>query len=217
MANVFLAKLKSDNFNPEKDKIAVVVKQFTLRRKTDGIFQRYNEPYILSLAIDQSGANNPAIDFNILSFPNVRKGDTIDFDGQGHLIYGPDNPGEFLAYSVLFMESDKDIRKFGRDVEKVVKEEATQMGIKALLKAVPTYNTAITVLTQLTSVVSKRMQENRDDELFRRNGTLLRDVVPSFDILRTYTGRNDFIESKISIIPLSASNKLGKASSKIKL
>ena len=150
MANVFLAKLKSDNFNSKKDKIAVVVKQFTLRKKADRL-QKYSEPYILSLAIDESGANNPTIDFNILPFPSVRKGDTIDFDGQGHLIYGPANPGEFLAYSIMYMESDGDIRKLGKTIEKIVKDEAVKMGIKALLTAVPTYSTAVTILTQLTS------------------------------------------------------------------
>jgi hypothetical protein len=61
------------------------------------------------------------------------------------------------------------------------------------------------------------MQENKDDELFRRNGTLLIDVTPAYDILRTYTGRNDYIESKVSVIPLTESNRLGKASKSIQL
>lgn len=217
MANSFLANLKTEKFLPKEDKIAVVIKQFTLLKKADGFLQRYSEPYILSLAIDESGANSPAIDFNILPFPHVRKGDTIDFDGQGHLIYGPANPGEFVAYSVLYMESDQDIRDLGSSIEKIVKDEAVKMGVKALLKAVPTYSTAITVLTELTSLVSKKMQENKDDELFRRNGTLLRDVTPAYDILRTYTGRNDYIESKVSVIPLTESNRLGKASKSIQL
>lgn len=217
MANVFMANLKSDNFNSKTDKIAVVIKEFTLLKRADGFLQRYSEPYIVSFAIDQSGAKNPAIDFNILPFPQVRKGDTIEFDGQGHLIYGPSNPGEFVAYSILFMESDQDIRNLGKTIESVVKSEATSIGIKALLTAVPTYGTAINVLSQLTTLVSKKMQENKDDELFRRNGTLLRDVTPAYDILRTYTGKNDFIETKVSIIPLLESNKLGKASKVIKL
>lgn len=217
MSNLFLANLKSNNFDPKKDKIAVVIKQFTLLKKADGFLQRYSEPYILSLAIDESGAHNPAIDFNVLPFPNVKKGDTIDFDGQGHLVYGPKNPGEFVAYSILYMESDQDIRTLGKQIEKIVKSEAVKIGMKELLKAVPTYATTITVLTELTSLVSKKMQENKDDELFRRNGTLLRDVTPAYDILRTYSGSNDFIESKVSIIPLSSSNNLGQASKTIKL
>ncbi len=217
MTSFFNAPLKTENFNAQKDKIAVVIKQFTLKKKSESFLQRYSEPYIISLAIDETGINNPAIDFNVLPFPRVRKGDTVDFDGQGHLIYGPDNPGEFLAYSYLFMESDQEIRKLGESIEDIVKSEAVAIGTKALLKAVPTYVTAISVLVKLTELVSRRMQQNKDDELFRRNGTLLRDVRPPFDILRTYTGRNDFIESKVSIIPLSSTNDLGSDIKKIKL
>jgi len=94
------------------------------------------------------------------------------------------------------MESDSDIRELGKAVEEVVKDEATKMGIKALIAAVPKYGTAITLLIELVGLVSKRMQEIKDDELFRKNGTLLRDLAPPYDILRTYQGENDFIKFK---------------------
>lgn len=204
-------------FDPKKDKIAVVIKQFTLKKKSEIFFDRYSEPYIASLAIDQSGASDSTIDFNILSFPNVRKGDLVSFDGQGHLIYGPANPGEFLAYTVLFMESDKDVREFGKLVEDIMKSEAVEIGAKALLAAVPTYATALTVLQKLTELMARRLQKNKDDELYRRNGTLLRDVIPPFDIKRTYESENDFIKTSLSVIPLSASNMMGAQTRKVKL
>jgi len=208
MTNTFLADLKLDGFDPLKDNIAVVVKQFTLKKKADGIFQRYNEPYIVSMSIDEGCANNPAIDFNILPFPNVRKGQTVTFDGQGHLVYGPNNPGKFLAYSILYMESDKDIRKLGSKVEAIVKDEAIKNSFQTVLAAAPTYLMAATVLTQLTGLVS----------VHRQNGTLLRDVSPPYDILRTYTEQeNDFIAPVTSIIPLVSSNNLGRACTRIKL
>ena len=205
------------SFNPLSDKIAVVVKEFTLKRKSEIFFDRYSEPYIVSMAIDEGGANNPSIDFNILPFPNVRKGDKISFDGQGHLIYGPDNPGQFLAYSILFMESDKDVRNFGKLVEDIMKSEAVKIGAKALLVAAPTYSTAITILQKLTEFIAVQLQENKDDELFRRNGTLLRDVIPAYDILRTYESENDFINTKTSVIPLTGSNMLGSQIKKVEL
>lgn len=208
--------LKTEDFNPTDDKIAIVIKEFTLKKNPDWPF-RYSEPYIVSMAIDQSGANNPAIDFNILPFPQVRKGDTVDFGGQGHLIYGPSNPGEFVAYSVLFMESDSDMRQLGENIEKIVKSEAVNIGMKELLKAVPTFSTASMLLLKLSEIIAGRMKENRDDQLFRRNGTLLRDVKPPYDVLRTYIGNNDYIESKISIIPLTKSLGLGKDTKRINL
>ncbi len=217
MANIFMARLKAEDFQKEEDKIAVVIKDFTLLKRADGILQRYSEPYIISMAIDSWGIQERALEINIMPFPNVRKGDKVEFDGQGHLIYGPSNPGEFLVYSLLFMESDGDLRQLGQTVEQVISSEALSMGVKALMAAQPTYATAISILTQLTSLVSKQLQQNRDDELYRRSGTLLRDVVPPFDILRSYTGNNDFIEAKVSIIPLSVSNNLGQASRKMML
>ncbi len=206
-----------EKFNPHKDKISVVVKEFTLKRKSESFLDRYSEPYIVSMAIDESGTNNPSIDFNILPFPNVRKGDKITFGGQGHLIYGPENPGQFLAYSILFMESDKDVRDFGKLVEDLMKSEAVNIGAKALLAAAPTYSTAITVLQKLTELMAVQLQKNKDDELFRRNGTLLRDVTPAYDILRTYESENDFINTKTSIIPLKSSNNLGAQTKKVQL
>jgi hypothetical protein len=204
-------------FNPQSDKIAVVVKEFTLKKKSEVFFDKYSEPYIVSMAIDEGGAKNPSIDFNILPFPRVKKGDKVTFDGVGHLIYGPNNPGEFLAYSILFMESDQDVREFGKVVEDVMKSEAVKIGAKALLKAVPTYSTAITILQELTEFMAVQLQKNKDDELFRRNGTLLRDVVPAYDILRTYESSNNYIHTKTAVIPLLESNKLGSQIKKVAL
>lgn len=218
MTSTILANLKLENFDPNTDNIAVVIREFTLKKKSDPFYDRYGEPYILSLAIDANGVTNPAIEFNILPFPNIKKGQTVKFDGHGHLVYGPHNPGEFLVYSILYMESDRDLRDFGEAVEAIVNDEATKMGIKTILSATPNYALAATVLTQLTSIVAKRLKANRDDELFRQNGTLLRDIVPPYDILRTYSeNENDFIAPVVSILPLISSNNLGKQCTKIML
>lgn len=206
-----------NTFDPKLDKIAVVVKSFTLKRKSEFFLDRFSEPYIVSMAIDEQSAQETSIDFNVLPFPNVRKGDTISFDGQGHLIYGSKNPGQFLAYSILFMESDQDVKDFGNFMESVLKSEALNLGAKALLKAAPTYSTAINILQNLGDLIAKQLQKNKDDELFRRNGTLLRDVKPAYDILRTFESENNFIKTKTSIIPLDVSNKMGSQTRAIKL
>ncbi len=199
----------AQKFDQNSDKIAVVIKEFTLKKLAETIFERHAEPYIVSVAIDASGAANPTIGFNVKPFPNVRAGDKVSFDGQGHLIYGPKNPGEFLAYSILFMESDADIRTVGEKVEQVLKSQALSLGVKALLSANPTWALAATIMEKLMGEVAMQMKKNKDDELFRRNGTLLRDVEPAFDILRSYVSENEFIQCKTSIIPLSSSNMLG--------
>ena len=147
----------------------------------------------------------------------MRKGDRISFDGQGHLIYGPANPGSFLAYSILFMESDRDLRETGDVVEEIMNSQAVEMGAKSLLLANPGYAAAADILQKLISLIAKRLKANRDDELYRRNGTLLRDVTPPYDILRTYTSENDYIQMQTAIIPLKESNALGSQTKRIEL
>ena len=211
MANLFAESIAYEQFDSSTDKIALVLKEFTLLKNADGIFQRYNEPYIISLAIDENGANNPAIDFNILPYPKVRKGDTIQFGGQGHLLYGPNNPGEFLAYSILFMESDRDVRDLGKTIERILESQVVDLGAKTLLQANPTFGTALSILTSLTELISSEMQQNKDDELYRRNGTLLRDIPPLYNINSTFNGRNDFIESQVRVLALSGTLNLERS------
>lgn len=56
------------------DKIAITIPKFTLLKHADSVFQRYNEPYITSFAIDASGSADPKIDFNFMPFPKVTEG-----------------------------------------------------------------------------------------------------------------------------------------------
>jgi hypothetical protein len=198
------------NFNKSKDKIALSIKEFTLLKKSDFFLDRYSEPYILSMAICKDQIENGGIHFNSLSFPNVKVGDTIEFLGQGHLVYGPGNPGEFLAFTILFMESDDDIREAGSKIEAIAKSKAAELGIKAVMAANPTYGAALTLLKELSILVADQMKKDKDDELFRINGTILRDSTPPFDILRRYNKKNDFISAKIDILELPVSNMLGE-------
>jgi len=66
-----------------------------------------------------------------MPFPKVRKGATVRMLGDGHLLYGPANPGEFVAMSVLIMESDRDLRTLGDELDKIVKSKAVDLGVKA--------------------------------------------------------------------------------------
>ena len=51
-----------------------------------------------------------------MPFPKVRPKSTVTMLGDGHLLYGPKQPGEFVALSVLMMESDADIRNTAKVV-----------------------------------------------------------------------------------------------------
>lgn len=193
-------------FNPSKDKIAVTIPKFTLLKHVDGILERYNEPYIVSVAIDESGKADPHIDFNFMPFPKVAKGGTVTMLGDGHLVYGPKNPGEFLAVSVLIMENDKDIRKLGKVVEDVVKSTAVDLGIKAVVAANPGAAAVLGILKELTQLVAGYLKSNEDDELYRTEGTFLRDHEAPYHINRSYEVGNEFVTMNMNIIPLKDTN-----------
>ena len=196
-------------FDPKKDKIAITIPRFTLLKHVDGILDRYNEPYILSMAVDASGKANPKIDFNCMPFPKVAQGGTVTMLGDGHIVYGPKNPGEFVALSVLIMESDKDMRQFGKSIEEVVKSTAVDLGIKSLVAANPGAAAVLAILKELTQLVAGFLKNNQDDELFRTEGTFLRGHAVPYHIDRSYEIGNEFVALHLSIVPLKTHNGEG--------
>jgi hypothetical protein len=196
-------------FDPKKGKIAITIPKFTLLKHVDGPLQKYNEPYIVSVAIDESGKANPKIDFNFMPFPKIAKGGTVRMLGDGHIVYGPKNPGEFVAISILIMENDKDIQKLGKVIEKVVKSKAVDLGIKAIVVANPGAAAVLGILKELTQLVAGFLKNNEDDELFRTEGTFLRGHPVPYHINRSYKVGNDFVNLNLDVIPLKDHNKEG--------
>jgi hypothetical protein len=210
-------KEKKMPFDPKKDKIAITIPKFTLLKRADGPFQKYSEPYIVSVAIDESGKATPKIDFNCMPFPKVAKGGTVTMLGDGHIIYGPKNPGEFVAISVLVMEDDKEIRQLGKDIETVVKSTAMDLGIKAIMVANPGAATVLGILKELTQLVAGFLKNNKNDELYRTEGTFLRGQPVPYHIDRSYDIGNDFVNLNMNIIPLKDHNGEGPKPKQLKI
>lgn len=205
-------------FNPKKDNIAIVLPEFTLLKSSDFITNRYNEPYIVSLAIDEGGTADPNIMFNVMPFPKVRPGSTVRMLGDGHLLYGPKNPGDFVALSVLIMEHDGDVRDTGKIIEKIVKSRSADLSVAALLAANPGSAAILGILKELTQFVAGALKNNKDDELFRVEGAYLRDGPVPYHINRKYDDLgNDFVRLAISVLPLSKSNMEGAQIKSIKI
>ncbi len=198
-------------FDPNTDNIAITIPEFTLKKDTEGWFDSYNEPYIVSMAVDESGKATPAIDFNVMPFPKVQAGDKVEMIGDGHIVYGPKNPGKFVALSILVMECDDDVRETGKTVKELVESKALELGLKAVIVANPGPAAVLGILKELTSFVAGQLEKNKDDKLFRLEGSFLRDHACPYHINRLYTRSNRYIELKTKVIPLSASNGEGKS------
>jgi len=195
------------------DKIAVVVPRFKLLASSDGprgsrkLYR--NEPYLVTLAVDAGGGEGPKISFNSAFYPNVRQGDTVSMLGHGHLCYGPKNPGEWVAVSILVMESDEDIRERGKMLNRLVPEVMGDSSIMGVLKMNPTVAVVAGVLSSVTGLIAKALVNNTDDLLLRTQGTFLRDVAVPYQVNRAVKKSNRWAEIDLAVVPLIASNGQG--------
>ena len=195
-------------FDPNVDKIAIAIPRFTLHKHADGI-RKYNEPYILSVAVDSHGLATPNIDFNFMSFPKIGRGGTVSMLGDGHIVYGPRQPGEFVAVSVVIMESDSDIRDVGTAAQSAVTSKAADLAMNSMLSARPGASGVLSMLKELIQLVVGSLKENKDDELFRCEGGFLRDITPAYHINRSHELGNDYISLALNVIPLRKHNQQG--------
>ncbi len=204
-------------FNPQDSKIAITLSELTLLETSEPWFDSYSEPYILSVAIDSTGNANPEISFNFMPFPKVRRKATVTMLGDGHLLYGPKNPGEFVALSILIMESDADMQERGRILKELVESKAVELGLKTIIISNPGSAAIVGVLKELTSFIAGVLSKNGDDELFRLEGSFLRDQPNPYHINRIYTQLNEFVKVSLKIIPLDTPNGEGALVQKLKL
>ena len=199
-------------FNKLTDEIAITIPYFELK-KSGELLGGLSEPYIISIAISESGLKDTAasLQLNNFFFPNIRKCTKVNFGGVGRVIYGPQNPGKFVTYSVLFMESDQDIRKSGANLEEFMNTVEVKAITQALSLANPTYGAVAEIVRQVSALIGRFMKKNKDDELFRVEGTLLRDTSPPYYIGDTYEAFNKYIACPIHVMPMISEEDEGTA------
>jgi len=161
-------------FDPMKDNIAIALNYLKLLKSSD-IFDSYSEPYVVCLCVDASDNKNPLINYKFQPFPKVREGGSVAITGDGLVLYGPRNPGEFVALSLLFMESDQDVRATGEMLKELITSQAVALGLKAIISANPGSAAMVGIIKELALFVSSALAKNGDDELFRIEGSFLRD------------------------------------------
>lgn len=198
------------SFNPQTDKIAMVIREFTLIKSSEIFFNKYSEPYIVSIAIDENGKNNPSISFSATPFPKVKKGKSVKLGNHGQLVYGPKNPGEFMAYSILFMESDKDVREAAETVESIMNSNAVKLGLQAIATANPTAAMVKPIVEELANLVAEEMKKNKDDEIFRISGTVLRGMNPPYNIRKNNNLFNDYVRTQLKVLPLAGVEQINE-------
>lgn len=197
----------------------VTVPRFKLLRSQDGVARRdrANEPYLVTLAVDAAGRAGRQIAFNTAHFPNVRRCDAVEMLGHGHLVYGPENPGEFVAVAVLLMESDAEVRERGRKLRDILGDSAVTGGLRRLLEASPTAGAIGHGLAEVAGFVARILEGNEDDEVIRVAGVFLRDVPVPYDVNRRMRRVNREAEINLAVVPLERSNGQGPITELVQL
>lgn len=190
---------------PRQHNIAIGMDQFTWKKRAD--MGPTSEPYIISMAIDErtplTSENSTSPFFNPIIFPNVRVNETVQMLGNGHLFYGPRDPGSFVALSILWMESDAKTRDLGDRLTSVKEDKEIADLIRSIISLASARATCvIPILSQLTSLVGKALLVNKDDEIYRTTGVFLRDIDPPYQ-LGTVTQRgNEYVDFNIRVMGL---------------
>ncbi len=201
------ASIPIEKFNPNKDKLALMLKSFTITVKDEGIGKKkrlYSEPYFVGLSISESGFGTQQINFVTDAYPKTRKDDRREFLGNGMRVYGPENPGAFLVFDILVMESDSDIRAVGESIRNIMNSKEIKSTILPLLAVNPSMAVAKEVLTATANLVGKILEDNKDDHLLRVHGTLMRDVMGSnslpFNVGQIISDKNDFASVEFEVL-----------------
>lgn len=201
------ASIPIEKFNPNKDKIALMLKSFTITVKDEGIGKKkrqYSEPYFVGLSISESGFGTQQINFVTDAYPKTRKDDRREFLGNGMRVYGPENPGAFLVFDILVMESDSDIRAVGESIRSIMNSKEIKSTILPLLAVNPSMAVAKEVLTATANLVGKILEDNKDDHLLRVHGTLMRDVMGSnslpYNVGQIISDKNDFASVEFEVL-----------------
>jgi hypothetical protein len=219
LKTVFMSVFKSvvpvEEFDPFKDKIAVMLRSFKIKKKVGMGDRKYSEPYFITIAIPQNKALAfQNVEFTTRHFPKIRRGAKTPFLGYGMQIYGPANPGEFLAFSVLVMESDQDVRKAGESLRAALDSDFAQTAFSTLGTINPSVAIATKLAEQLARLIAERMKKNEDDEVFLTSGALLRDVMDAenkaFHIQEMMFPSNDYVDLEIEVLPVAGTVKAKK-------
>lgn len=194
------------SFNKHTDEIAITIPAFRMRKSAD---LGKNEIGIITIAIDANGVSNPtpSVFTNSFFIPNVKKWTWVKFGGQGRIVYGPKNPGSFVYYNVLFVESDQDVREFGDTLQEIFDSSEAKTIIQTLATINPTALLITSVVSALGKLVGKILSKNKNDLIYSTEGSFFQGTNPPYNIGDQFNTVGDHIECEIKVLPLIANNE----------
>lgn len=206
------------DFDPLNDKVALMLKSFTIK-KNDGILgkkKRYSEPYILAVTITEKQFKNKEISFATEPYPNIKTDEKKSFLGAGLRIYGPETPGEYIAFNVLVMESENEVRESGKMIKEILDSPSMKTAILPLFSIEPSLAIATQLIISVTELIAEQMEKKKDNKYLLSTGTLLRDIMGTesfpFQVGETISDSNDFVDLEFRVLPIGKNAKHKKTS-----
>ena len=181
-----------------ENRIAITIPRLVLKKSSDVGRRAKNEPYIVTSAVDSSGVANQIPTLGARVFPKVTPGEAVGLVGSGHLVYGPEDPGDFVAFSILIAESDQDL---GNELSAAHQKVTENSQFKDAVKNATGVGAAIAGASMAIGVILAVLKRNKDDQLYRVDGTLLKGVEPGYRN-NEFTVGNEYVELTIEVFAL---------------
>ena len=127
--------------------------------------------------------------------------------GDGHYVYGPANPGEWVEVSISVMESDLSDTANRELFAELVRAVANTRRLKPLLTIHPALGFVGKALEEIAESAARYLSKGADDTLLHTSGVFLRDSHDGpFRIGAPQTVSNASVEFELNVIPLPAAN-----------
>ncbi len=206
----------SGRSNGATDNIAVTLSSLAIHDRGAGVARR-GHPYVVSLAIDAHKAATPAFDLNFIPFPEMRPGQRVGMLGDGHVLYGPKDPGGFVSVLVLVMNSSLDMTYAGDSVRGALEDSAASLAAELMLAGNPVASLGAAFLGELAECLAGASGNVRDSEVCRFSGSFLQDGPSPYDVGREY-GINNYVGSLgLRVVSLAEPNGVGPLPEEIDL
>lgn len=187
-------------FNPLEDNIAVFMTTLRIRKPFD--FGNHLDPYIVVIATDKK---DYTIRMNVshFVFPGAKVYQQIISPDNAILLYGPENPGEFLTLSIMLLDSDENIQNAGKQLEAAINTSAIAAKVIARLTANPTAMVAVALAEEVLQGIAHAMQQNNDDPIMFVHDSWLQGLTPPYGINQYKLHASDNAEISLRVSPIT--------------
>jgi hypothetical protein len=188
-------------FNAQKDNIAIFLTHLRIL-KPFNIVSQYLNPYIIAIVTDKADGKLK-MSYRYFDFPNSKVYQSIIKAESSVLVYGPNNPGEFVTLNLMLMDSDANIRLAGQDLDSLMNQAANKIDIVAALSANPAVPVITSLAEEIFKFVAAEMKKNNDDPIMFIYDSWLQGLTPPYGINQYKLHSGPAAELTLSVYPIA--------------